>query len=112
MMGLGERLTARDVFDLAEAGNENAVRVFRRMGVALGIALSTLINIFNFPLYLLSGGVLPSWKYFAPAMMEEAERRSFTYRNTNTRIEQAVLGNEAGLYGAAYLPIQARDTKS
>ena len=44
----------------------------------------------------------------APAMLEEVERRSFTYRNTKTRIEKAVLGNEAGLYGAAYLPIQAR----
>ncbi len=108
MIGLGENLTARDVFDLAEQGNELARRVFRRMGVALGIALATLVNLFNFPLYLLGGGVLGAWKYFAPAMMEEVERRSFTYRNTKTRIEKAVLGNEAGLYGAAYLPIQAR----
>jgi len=108
MIGLGENLTARDVFELAEQGNELAQRVFRRMGVALGIALATLVNLFNFPLYLLGGGVLGAWKYFAPAMLEEVERRSFTYRNTKTRIEKAVLGNEAGIYGAAYLPIQAR----
>jgi glucokinase len=108
MMGLGENLTSRQVFDLAEDGNENAQRVFKRMGVALGIALATLINLFNFPLYLLSGGVLPAWKYFGPAMLEEAERRSFTYRNTDTRIGKAVLGNQAGLYGAAYLPFQAK----
>ena len=30
--------------------------------------------------------------------------RSFTYRNSGTRIEKAILGSEAGLYGAAYLP--------
>ncbi len=108
MIGLGEKVTARDVFELAEQGNELARRVFRRMGVALGIALATLVNLFNFPLYLLGGGVLGAWKYFAPAMMEEVERRSFTYRNTRTRIEKAVLGNEAGLYGAAYLPVQAQ----
>ena len=108
LIGLGENLTARDVFDLAEQGNELARRVFRRMGVALGIALANLVNVFNFPLYLLGGGVLGAWKYFAPAMMEEIERRSFTYRNTKTRIEKAVLGNEAGLFGAAYLPLQAR----
>ncbi len=108
MIGLGENLTAREVFELAEQGNELAQRVFRRMGVALGIALATLVNLFNFPLYLLGGGALGAWKYFAPAMLEEVERRSFTYRNTKTRIEKAVLGNEAGLYGAAYLPIQAR----
>lgn len=112
MMGLGEDLTSRDVFDLAEQGNVHARRVFRRMGVALGIALASLVNVFNFPLYLLSGGMLPAWKHFAPAMTEETERRSFTFRNTNTAIKRAVLGNEAGLYGAANLPIQARNAGS
>jgi glucokinase len=63
-----------------------------------------MVNTFNFPLYLLSGGVLAAWDFFAPAMLEEARRRSFTFRTTNTRVEKAVLGNEAGLYGAGYLP--------
>ena len=38
--------------------------------------------------------------------MRTLERRSFTYRATKTemRIAQATLGNEAGLFGAAYLP--------
>ena len=35
------------------------------MGSYLGIALANLINIFNFPLYLLSGGPLPAWELFA-----------------------------------------------
>jgi glucokinase len=37
-------------------------------------------------------------------MLEEMRRRSFTFRTTRTRVEKATLGNEAGLYGAAYLP--------
>ena len=56
--------------------------------------------------------MLPAWEFFAPAMIEEIKRRSFTYRNANTRIEQAILGNEAGLYGAAYLPFQAQSTQA
>ena len=104
LVTLGDNLTAKDVYDLAEQGNRNAARVFEQMGTALGIGLATLINIFNFPLYLLSGGVLPSWKYFAPSMMAEIETRSFTFRNTRTRVEPATLGNQAGLFGAAYLP--------
>ena len=31
--------------------------IFHTMGTMLGIAIANLINIFNFPLYLLSGGV-------------------------------------------------------
>src|SRR3984885_10029784 len=104
LIGLGHDLTSEDVYKLAVEGNDRAKTVFRSVGESLGGALANLINIFNFPLYLLSGGPLPAWDYFAPAMLEEVARRSFTYRHAPTRIEKATLGNEAGLYGAAYLP--------
>lgn len=100
--------TAKDIFKLAAAGDVKAQRVFQSMGEALGIALATLINAFNFPLYLISGGPLPAWDYFAPAMFAQVTQRSFTYRNSKTRIEKAKLGNQAGLFGAAYLPLQAQ----
>jgi glucokinase len=109
LMHLGEDLTSKQVYELAqtqgEAG-EKARRIWRVFGESLGIALASLINAFNFPLYLLSGGVLAAWDLFAPEMMATVEQRSFTFRATKaeTRIEQATLGNEAGLHGAAYLP--------
>jgi glucokinase len=104
LLSLGDDLTAEGVYHLAVEGNDKAKMAFHAMGTALGIAIANLINIFNFPLYLLSGGVLPSWEFFAPAMMDEIRQRSFTYRNARTRVEKAILGNQAGLYGAAYLP--------
>ena len=104
LLGLGDALTAKDVYDLAVGGNEKAQTIYVSMGESLGILLATLINAFNFPLYLLAGGVLGAWDFFAPAMLAETSRRSFTYRATTPRIEKAQLGNEAGLYGAAYLP--------
>jgi glucokinase len=109
MLHLGENLSAKEVAELAaqpgEAG-EKARTVWRVMGEALGAALATLVNTFNFPLYLLSGGMLPAWDLFEPAMLRVLEQRSATYRatKTETRIARATLGNEAGLYGAAYLP--------
>jgi glucokinase len=102
-----EEITSEGVCKLAMAGDEKARMVFECMGRALGIAIGNLVNIFNFPLYLMSGGMLPAWEFFAPPLLEEVRRRSFTYRNAKTRIEKAVLGNEAGLYGAAYLPFQS-----
>lgn len=107
LLQLGANLTAADVYDLAVNGNEKAKMIFEAMGRSLGIALAMLINVFNFPLYLLSGGVLPSWDLFAPSMLEEVRKRSFTYRNSETRIGKATLGNEAGLFGAAYLGLEA-----
>ncbi len=100
--------SAKEVYDLALAGEQKARRVFEVFGEVLGMALANFVNLFNFPLYLLSGGVLGAWDFFAPAMLEEVRRRSFVYRAAETRIDKAILGNESGLYGAAYLPIQAR----
>jgi glucokinase len=106
MLQLGDNLSAADVYTLALAGNVRAQQCFISMGRALGIALANLINIFNFPLYLLSGGVLAAWDLFTPVMLDEVRKRSFTFSRTNARIEKGILGNEAGLYGAAYLPRQ------
>ncbi len=104
-LSLGDNLSSKDVYDLAMGGNAAARRVFDAIGRVLGIGLATYVQTFNFPLYLLSGGVLAAWDLFAPAMFHEVEKRSFTYRNTKTRIEKATLGSDAGLYGAAYLPL-------
>ncbi len=109
-LGLGANLTAQDVHALAEQGDPRAMSVFRSAGEALGIALASLINIFNAPLYLLGGGVSAAWDHFAPAMLAEIEHRSLTYRLTRdtTRIERATLGADGGLYGAASLPLREK----
>jgi glucokinase len=109
LMQLGEDLSSKEVSMLAAQPNlagQKARVIWKVVGEALGAALATLVNTFNFPLYLLSGGMLPAWEFFAPDMLRVVEERSFTYRATKgeTRIEQAILGNEAGLFGAAYLP--------
>ena len=104
LMSVGVHLTSLQVYEKAVEGDEKAKMIFRQMGWALGVGIANLINIFNYPLYLLSGGMLPAWDMFAPFMLEEIRRRSFTFRNTQTRVERATLGNQAGLIGAAYLP--------
>lgn len=109
LMQLGEDLSAKEVFELAKRDDpvgEKARTIWRVVGENLGGAIAALINTFNFPLYLLSGGVLPAWELFEPHMTRVARERSFTLRATltETQIAKATLGNEAGLYGAAYLP--------
>jgi glucokinase len=104
LLHLGDNLSPKEVYDFAAAGDDRARRVFEIMGEMLGVALAMLANTFNYPLYLLSGGILPAWEFFAPKMFEVTRERSFTFRTTDTRIDKATLGNEAGLYGAAYLP--------
>ncbi len=104
-------LTSEMVHRKALEGEEAARDIFTVVGRALGIALADLVNIFNFPLYAITGGVTKAWDLFAPVMLAEVERRSFVYRAGGTRIARSQLGSEAGLYGAAYLPIQAMEVQ-
>lgn len=99
-------ITAKRVYELALGGNERARLIFESVGRALGIAIANMINLFNFPLYLVSGGPLPAWDLFAPSMTAEIKKRSFTSSRSGTRVERAALGGDAGLFGAAYLPLQ------
>ena len=113
LLHLGDNnLTSADVFEMARAGDRRAISVFESMGRALGIGIANLINIFNFPLYLLSGGPIPAWDLFAPIMFDEIRKRSFVFVSTDTRVERATLGADAGLFGAAHLPVQYQDARA
>lgn len=108
--------TAKSVFYLALQGDEAAKAIFHKVGWALGILMADLVNTFNFPMYVLGGGVASGWQEFAPAMFEETRKRSMVYAATEpgntdatkaenaTIITRALLGSDAGLFGAARLP--------
>jgi glucokinase len=104
------------VFQVAQAGGPGAQEIFDRVGRALGIVLADLINIFNFPMYVVGGGVANAWQAFSPAMLEEVRKRSFVYLATlanpqagKTTIAKAELGSDAGLFGAARLALMAEE---
>ena len=107
------------IFDLAMQGDASARTIFERVGKALGTVIADMVNIFNFPMYVVGGGVASAWDAFAPSMLETIGRNSFVYRNTapyvdapagtagGTSITRALLGSDAGLIGAARLPMIA-----
>ena len=111
------------VYQLAKQGDAAAQDIFRRMGRALGMVLADMVNALNLPIYVIGGGAASAWDAFAPTMMEEIRKRSFVYAATVPEIQQAAksnkstlitmaqLGSEAGLYGAAYLPLQRAGVK-
>ena len=118
---------SKSVYDLAMQGDEDARKVFGRVGRALGIVLSGMVNGLNLPIYVIGGGASSAWDAFAPAIFEELRWRSMVYgatappdglaasrdaaarsqagRDHKTIITRASLGTDAGLFGAARLPM-------
>jgi len=107
LLNLGADLTSEQVYELAVNGNVRAQSIFDSVGVALGTVLTDLINVFNSPLYLLGGGLAGAWDRFEASMYNELKQRSFAYREYPPRVERAVLGGDAGLFGNARLALDA-----
>ncbi|MGH9785589.1 MAG: ROK family protein [Terriglobia bacterium] len=103
----GTALTSELVFQIAQGGDAECRAIFESVGRYLGIALASLVNALNLPLYVIGGGAAGAWDLFAPAMFEELRRRSYVFCEGSTRIEKSVLQGDAGLYGAARLVFQA-----
>ncbi len=119
--------SAKAVYNLAIQGDEEARKIFGRVGRALGICIGNLVNAFNLPMYVVGGGVSSAWEAFSPFIFEELRQRCLVYAATATRsphsnaqgasaqvesegptrtvITRALLGSDAGLYGAAQLPM-------
>jgi len=107
--------SSRIVYQMAVQGDPAAQQIFREVGTALGITIASLVNVLNLPMYVVGGGVASAWEAFAPSLMEEVRKRSFVYTATEpdpnlpnkkkTIITRALLGSDAGLYGAARLPM-------
>jgi glucokinase len=120
--------SARAVFNMALQGDAAAQRVYDKVGWALGVLIGDLINALNLRMYVVGGGVSNGWQAFAPKMFEELRKRSMVYAATappddciqigaaskveskqlppyRTIVTRALLGSDAGLYGAARLPL-------
>lgn len=117
-MKQNSELTAQLVYQLAMQGDKPAQQVFVRVGEALGTAVAGVINALNLPMYVIGGGVSSGWDAFAPTMFETVRKASFVYAATtpsgkkgknakSTIITRARLGGDAGLLGAARLPMMA-----
>jgi glucokinase len=108
------QFTSRSIYNLTVQGDESAKRIFENVGRALGIGIGAMVNALNLPMYVIGGGVASAWNAFAPSMYEEMKFRSSIYALTSpdqkehirsTLITPALLGSDAGLYGAARLPM-------
>ena len=92
-------LTAKDVFDYAKRGDEMSLAVVEDVGKMLGEAIAHITCVIDPDVVVIGGGVSKAGqilldavhKYYTPAAFHASRQSDF---------KLAVLGNDAGMYGA------------
>ncbi len=94
-------ITSEQIYRQAREGNKIATGVMKDMGRMLGIGIANLINIFNPERIVIGGGVKDAWPLFIEAARDEIMRRAFEVPAKRTEIVPSLLGDDAGMVGAA-----------
>lgn len=97
-----ESFTAKDVMDLAKSGDAVALRVAKSFGEILGRALAIISCVCDPEVFVLGGGVSKAGKYLIDLVQPVFVKHAFPATEP-TRFGLAILGNDAGIYGAAKL---------
>ncbi len=115
LVNRGNGFTPLEVAKLAQLGDQSAQQAFEELGHYLGLGLATLANTLDLPLLVIGGGLAAAWPLFARTMFSTLRQYSYVYRlreptqlesieEDRTFICPALLGDSAGLLGAALLP--------
>ncbi|MFM7218969.1 MAG: ROK family protein [Nodosilinea sp.] len=99
-------MTPAALYDLARAGDQQAISFWQHYGAWLGAGLTSLIYVLTPEAIILGGGISAAWGFFLPATQFEVEQRVLPSSREGLQILIAELGNRAGMVGAARLAWQ------
>jgi glucokinase len=94
--------SVRGLTAAARARDRDALAVFATAGRYLGIAIASLLNIFNPELVVIGGGVAGALGFMRRNLAAEVRARAFPAIAAQARIVRAALGPRGGVVGAAY----------
>lgn len=97
-----ESFTPKDVFDLAKAGDEIALRASDAACEMLGRACAYISCVFDPEVYIIGGGVSAAGGILISGIQKYFRQYAF-HASRNARFVAAKLGNDAGIWGAAGL---------
>mgnify|MGYP001853118593 CR=1 FL=1 len=102
---LAGRKNAKEVFDAARAGDEKMEQVVEQASMYIGRALACCAAVADPECFVIGGGVSAAGEYFIEKIRKYYKMQVF-HPSRDTRIVGAVLGNDAGMYGAAKLVLE------
>ncbi|WP_283135709.1 ROK family protein [Rhizohabitans arisaemae] len=97
---------SRDVVRLVRAGNTQAVQLIRQAGREIGDVLASIVNFFNPGVIVIGGDVAEAGEHILAGVREVIYSRSLPLATQHLGIRASVLGDRAGVVGAAVMVIE------
>lgn len=101
--GNNGKLSSKDIFDCAKAGDHLAKEIIQKVSRYLGLGLANIANALNPEKIIIGGGVSQAGGQLLNPVREWFKQYTFPRVRESTEIDIATLGNDAGVIGAAWL---------
>jgi predicted NBD/HSP70 family sugar kinase len=106
LRSLGHDATgSRDVVDLVNAGDKDAIRLVRTAGRLIGQVLATTVNLLNPAVIAIGGDMAQAEQQLLAGIREVVYQRSTTLSTQDLKITTTTLGDRAGIIGAAAMVV-------
>ncbi len=98
----GKKRSLKEIYSLYKSGDDESTKTIQRMSFFFGKALSVIINIIDPDVIVIGGGVGNIDEIYTDGV---ASVKNFVFNNgvLDTSIVKPMLGDSAGVFGAAYL---------
>lgn len=103
--GIPEKIHALQVEEAAKEDDAFAIKLWEEMGYHLGLGISILVQLFDPERIVIGGGMSRAWDLFYCPMMESVRSNTYEVLSENLQVIPALLGDKAGVFGAATLAI-------
>jgi glucokinase-like ROK family protein len=100
------RLTPRKIIDFAKQGDQFALSLINKLGLALGKGISYLIQILNPELIVLGGRVCVDNEYLETSIKQSLYNYCIPKLREDAKVVQSKLGNQVGILGAAVVVME------
>ncbi|NTW83076.1 MAG: ROK family protein [Chlorobiaceae bacterium] len=97
------KLSPRHLEYAAKEGDEISLAVWNRVGSILGVGLSNVTALMDIRKFVIGGGISAAGSFIFDPALEQIKRSTLPSMHEGLEIVPALLGNKAGMFGAAAL---------
>ena len=96
-------LIAKEIFQLAQKNNQPAIETFIEFGKNLGKILAIMVNLLDPDVFVVGGSISNAWELFETPLLKNLYQNINDEPRRHLLVQRALLGDNAGLLGAAAL---------